>query len=280
MVLDEDDGCPHANVDVNFESMERKFHAGGAETGRVVPPIGHSFLAIPLAVVSSVVKIFRIGAVMNNELDRLYYRETVRDSGVGDEKVIRQHSGISVYAHVRVAVEGLSRGRGNVFSWNAGLNIPAKFAPAVTRGVQDAMNVGVLAGLQLIDVHVSIEDGSYHEVDSTSEAFSEATERAVAQALRQAQPQLLEAISLVTIRIPQEYAAIVQTTVASDAGEELHSGMPAKTITVKIPTSDVDGLMVKLLEVTDGQAKISSASAGFRPASDPPDPVNQWVERR
>lgn len=217
---------------------------------------------------------------MNNELDRVFYRETVRNSGIGERKVIRQLNGISIYAHVPVAVGALSPGRGNVFSWNAGLNIPAKFAPAVIRGAQDAMNAGALAGLQLIDVHVSIEDGSYHEVDSTSEAFREATEKAVGQALHQAGPLLLESISSLSITVPQEYAARVRTTVASRGEEELSSELPATGIMVKIPTSHVFGLIVKLLEITDGQSKVSCASAGFRPATDPPDAVEQWVARR
>jgi elongation factor G len=79
---------------------------------------------------------------MNNGLNRFFYRETVQDSGIGEGKVIRQRGGFGVYAHVRVAVRGLSRGQGTIFAWNAGLNIPAKFAPAVSQGIQDAMNAG------------------------------------------------------------------------------------------------------------------------------------------
>ncbi|HEV2247546.1 MAG TPA: hypothetical protein VGW37_12900 [Terriglobia bacterium] len=214
---------------------------------------------------------------MNDELDRVFYRETVRRSGVGEKKVIRQLTGTSAYAHVRVAVEALSRGRGNVYSWNAGLSIPSKFAPAVTRGVQDALNAGVLAGFELIDVHVSIEDGSYHEEDSTSDAFREATEQAVAQALRYAQPLLLESISSVTITVPDEYAAIVQATVAPHDPDELRTDVRPAVITVRIPTSHIDGLLVKLLEITGGQATISSGSVGFRPATEPPDTEEQWV---
>jgi translation elongation factor EF-G len=86
---------------------------------------------------------------MNNGLDRFFYRETVQGSGVGEGKVIRQRNGLGVYAHVRVEVRALDPGQGTVFAWNAGLNIPAKFAAAVTQGIRDAMNAGVSAGLEL-----------------------------------------------------------------------------------------------------------------------------------
>jgi elongation factor G len=158
---------------------------------------------------------------MNNELNRFFHRETVRDSGVAEGKVIRQRGGIGVYAHVRVAVDALVRGHGNVLSWHAGLNIPAKFASAVAHGVQDAMNAGVLAGLELTDVHVSIEDGSWHEEDSTSDAFREAAEHAVAQALRQAHPLILQSVSSVSIIVPTELAARVQATSASQGGQDI-----------------------------------------------------------
>src|SRR2546426_1071684 len=103
---------------------------------------------------------------MNSGLSRSFYRETVQDSGVGEGKVIRQRGTSGVYAHVRAEVRPLNRGQGTVLAWNAGLNIPAKFVAAVMQGIQDAINDGVLAGLEVTDVCASVEDGSYHEEDS------------------------------------------------------------------------------------------------------------------
>jgi len=216
---------------------------------------------------------------MNNELNRLFYRETVRDSGVGDEKVIRQRGGVGVYAHVRVAVHALRRGQGKVFAWSAGLNIPARFVRAVAQGVQDAMNAGILAGLELTDVHATIEDGSYHEGDSTSDAFREAAGKAVAQALLQAQPLILEALSSVAVTVPPGLVAAVEATVASYGGQTTRSEVPSQAITFSLPASNVDNLIAELLQITDGRARISSASAGFRPRLSPPDTVEQWVAR-
>ena len=136
---------------------------------------------------------------MNEGLSRLYYRETIRESGVGEGKIVRQRSG--EYAHVRVTVRSLNRGEGTVFTWNAGLTLPVKFIPAVAQGVEDAMNAGEMAGLQITDVHVLVEDGSYHEIDSTPSSFREAAEMATREALRQAHPLILEAFALVTVSV-------------------------------------------------------------------------------
>lgn len=105
---------------------------------------------------------------MDSGLNRSFFRETVQRSGTGEGKVVRQRGGIAMYAHVRVSVHPLDRGQGVVFAWNAGLNIPAKFAPAVSQGVHDVMRAGVLARFELTDIHASVESGSYHEVDSTA----------------------------------------------------------------------------------------------------------------
>ena len=115
---------------------------------------------------------------MNTELNRSFYRETVQQSGVGDGKVIRQRNSIGVYAHVRAQIRPLNRGEGTIFAWNAGLNIPAKFVHAVSQGIQDAMTLETSTGFELTDVLLSVEDGSYHEEDSTANAFREAAEKA------------------------------------------------------------------------------------------------------
>ena len=221
------------------------------------------------------------GAAMNNGLNRSFYRETVQDSGVGDGKVIRQRGGIGVYAHVRVEVRALNRGLGTVFAWNAGLNVPAKFAPAVWKGIQDAMNAGVLAGLELSDIYASVEDGSYHEVDSTADAFREAAEKAATEAIRQARPIILEALSMVTITVPVNFLEAVEATVTSHGGQKATpSETPSRTLAASLPASNVSNLIAELLRISDGRASISSHSAGFRLRPEPPDAVEQWVARR
>jgi elongation factor G len=158
---------------------------------------------------------------------------------------------------------------------------PAKFAPAVTQGIQDAMNAGVSAGLELTDVCVSVEDGSYHEQDSTADAFREAAEKAATEAMRQAGSVILEALSLVTITVPANLVEAVEATTALHGGEaRATSETPSRTLAAGLPASNVSNLIAELLQISDGQASISSRSAGFRPKAEPPDTVEQWVVRR
>jgi elongation factor G len=219
---------------------------------------------------------------MNDGLSRSFYRETVQNSGVGDGKIIRQHGGIDLYAHVRVAVHALRRGQGTEFAWQAGLNIPARFASAVVQGLQDALNSGVLAGLELTDVHASVENGSYHEEDSTADAFRDAAEKATAEALRNAHPMILEAVASVSITVPKEFMGVVMAAVSSHYGQvgTVRSETPLQSVTADLPASDVNNLISELLRTTEGQARISSATAGFRPRPEPPDTIEEWVARR
>jgi elongation factor G len=219
---------------------------------------------------------------MNNSLNRYFYRETVRGSGVSDGKVIRQSGGIGVYAHVRIAVRSLNRGQGTVFAWNAGLSVPARFVPAVAQGVEDAMNAGELAGLQITDVHTSIEDGSYHDIDSTANSFKEAAEMATREALRQAQPLILEAWALVTISVPEDLIVAVQNAARLHGGKINASPLEVTppSILASVPASHAHDLIAELLEISDGRASVSTTFDGFRPRDDPPDTAELWVANR
>jgi elongation factor G len=219
--------------------------------------------------------------MMNDRLNRSIYRETVQGSGTADGRVVRQRGGKGVYAHVRVTIRALSLGQGIVVVWNAGSNIPAKFAPAVLEGIRQATNAGVLAGLELTDVHISVDDGSYHDVDSTLNAFREAAEKAATEAMRQARPVILEAVSLVTARVSVKFVDSVEAVMNSRGGQikATPSETPYRILTASMPTFDVNSLIAEVLQVTEGDASISSASAGFRPRPDPPETVEQWVVR-
>jgi elongation factor G len=213
---------------------------------------------------------------MNSGLNRSFYRETVQDFGVGEGRVIRQRGGIGVYAHVRVDVRALKRGDGIVFAWNAGLNIPANFASAVSQGVHDSLRAGVLRGLELTDIYASVESGSYHDEDSTADAFREAAENATTEAILQARPMILEAMSMVTVTVPAEFLNAVEAAVTSRDAQVMPSVISAKVVQANLPTLLVDGLIEKLLRVSEGRAKISSAATGFRAKREPPD-TDQWV---
>jgi elongation factor G len=219
---------------------------------------------------------------MDEGLNRHFYRETVRGSGVSDGKVIRQAGGVPAYAHVRVAVHSLNRGQGRVFTWKARLSFPTRFVSAVARGVDDALNAGELAGLQVTDVHTSIEDGSYHDIDSTANSFREAAEMATRDALRQAEPLILEAWALVTISVPEDLIVAVQNAVRLRGGKINASPVEVTppSVLASVPASHAHDLIAELLEISDGRASISTVIDGFRPRADPPDTVEQWVASR
>jgi elongation factor G len=202
---------------------------------------------------------------MAGSFNPAFHRETVLGSGVGDERVVRQHGSAGVYAGIRVEVRPLARGKGTVFAWNAGANIPARFATAVAQGVRDAISTGVLAGLELTDVLVSVEDGSYHEEDSSEAAFREVTQRATTAALRQTHPTLLEAISVCRTTFPKEYASAIEESLSSEEVriESAQSESQTSGLMVTVPTSRVDSLLQQILSLTQGQARFLIESGGF-----------------
>ena len=216
---------------------------------------------------------------MNSGLTRSFYRETVQDSGSADGKVIRQRGGVGVYAHVRVEVRPLSRGQGTMLAWNAGLNFPARFVTPVLQGIQDALVTGVLAGLEMTDVCASVEDGSYHEEDSTADAFREAAKTAAKEALQQVHPIILEALSLVTITVPHKFSETVDAAVRLHGGEVRITTSEAEsaTLAASVPAYNVSKLIVELLRISDGSASISSLDDGFRPRPEPPDLFGSWA---
>jgi elongation factor G len=195
---------------------------------------------------------------MYGSLNRAFHRETVVGTGVADERVVRQHEGTGVYAGIQVEVRPLARGKGTGFAWNAGANIPARFAVAVALGVQDAISAGVLSGLELTDVFVSVEDGSYHEEDSTEPAFREVAQKATLAALRQAHPTVLEAISICRATCPKEYAGAIEESFSSEEGqiESAQSELQISSFVVTFPTSRVEQMVQQILSITNGQAKI------------------------
>ena len=215
---------------------------------------------------------------MSGSLNRIFHRETVLGSGIGEEKIARQRDGSDVYAGIRVEVRSLNRGKGTSFAWNAGANVPSRFANAVAQGVQDVMSAGVLAGCELTDVLVSVEDGSYHEQDSTEAVFREATQKATIAAIRQALPTVMEAISICRILFPIEYAVAVEEILSKKGQvQSAQSEKENSSLTVIVPTSGVGELLDKVLAATSGHARFSAENGGFRPKPEPPETADVWA---
>jgi translation elongation factor EF-G len=137
-------------------------------------------------------------------------------------------------------------------------------------------------GFELTDVLLSVEDGSYHEEDSTANAFREAAEKAAREAILQAGPILLEALSSVTITVPENFVAAAEATISSPEGRVSatpSSMLESRTLEAILPSSNLNNLIAELLRISGERARISSCDAGFRSRLEPPDDEEQWVVR-
>jgi len=157
------------------------------------------------------------------------YKETIKKAVDQDTKYARQSGGKGQYGHVKIHVEPNESGKGYEFV-NAivGGAVPKEYIPAVDAGIQGAMNAGVVAGFPVVDVKVTLYDGSYHEVDSSEMAFKIAGSMAFKEACRKADPTLLEPIMKVSIIVPDEYMGDVIGDLNSRRGQIIQLEAPSR----------------------------------------------------
>jgi len=196
------------------------------------------------------------GVEVNVGKPQVAYKETIRKKAVAEGKFIRQSGGRGQYGHAIIDIEPLERGQGFVFE-NAivGGIIPKEFIPSVEKGVKEAMQSGVVAGYPVVDVKVKLFDGSYHEVDSSDIAFQIAGSIAFKEAMRKAEPVLLEPIMEVEVETPDEYVGDVIGDLNSRRGKIM--GMENKgVITVVkayVPLAEMFGYATTLRSLTQGR---------------------------
>lgn len=185
------------------------------------------------------------------------YRETIRKSIEQEGKFIRQSGGRGQYGHVWLRLEPKERGSGYEFV-NAivGGVVPKEYVPAVDKGIQEALDSGVLAGYPVVDVKVTLFDGSYHEVDSSEMAFKIAASMAFKEGARKAEPVLLEPIMKVEVVTPEEYMGDVVGDINRRRGmvhgmDDTPSG---KVIRCEVPLSEMFGYATDLRSLTQGRA--------------------------
>ncbi|HHW18393.1 MAG TPA: elongation factor G [Firmicutes bacterium] len=184
------------------------------------------------------------------------YKETITATAFGEGKYVRQTGGRGQYGHVKLRIEPLNRGEGFAFE-NAvkGGAIPAEFMPAVEAGVREALESGVLAGNPVVDVKVVVEDGSYHEVDSSELAFKIAGSMAVKDALSKASVVLLEPIMKVEVTVPSEYLGEVLADLNARRGQI--TGMETRdsyeVIDGMVPLATMFGYATDLRSRTQGR---------------------------
>lgn len=220
---------------------------------------------------------------MNESGDlRTFHRETVQDVGEADAKYVRQRSGRGSYAHVRVAVRRLEIAGALQVSWEAGSSIPARFAEAVVGAIYDVLWAGVLDGAELEGVHVSVLDGSYHDVDSTAEAFREAAREATTQALQKAKPVRLEALAQFKIRIPNALLESVEEITRSFEGrvKKVHADGQKMVLEAELRAPLGLEFLAKVVEAGEGQSEVSMSFAGYEIRPEPPDTMEPWVRSK
>jgi elongation factor G len=200
------------------------------------------------------------------------YRETVRNAVEQQTKFARQSGGRGQYGHVYIKLEPQDPGAGYVFV-NAivGGVIPKEYIPAVDKGIQEAMHSGVLAGFPVVDVKVTLYDGSYHEVDSSEMAFKIAGSMAFKEACHKAKPVLLEPIMKVEVVTPEENMGDVMGDLNSRRGmiQGMEDSPSGKIIRAEVPLAQMFGYATDLRSATQGRATYSMEFAKYNevPAS-------------
>ncbi len=226
------------------------------ETGQtIIAGMGELHLEI---IVDRLMREFKVEA--NVGTPQVAYKETIRGKADVEHKYARQSGGRGQYGHVKIRIEPNESGKGYEFV-NAivGGAIPKEYIPAVDNGIQGAMLSGVVAGYNVVDIKVTLYDGSYHEVDSSEMAFKIAGSIAFKEAMKKANPVLLEPIMKVVVIVPEEYMGDVIGDINSRRGEL--SGMEAisgaQQINCTVPLSEMFGYATVLRSNTQGRGQYS-----------------------
>ena len=224
------------------------------ETGQtIIAGMGELHLEI---IVDRLLREFKVEA--NVGAPQVAYKETIRKAVDQDTKYARQSGGKGQYGHVRIHVEPNESGKGYEFV-NAvvGGAIPKEYIPAIDAGIQGAMLSGTVAGYPVVDVKVTLFDGSYHEVDSSEMAFKIAGSMAFKEAMRKADPTLLEPIMKVCVIVPDEYMGDVIGDLNARRGQiqgyEMRSG--AQQIDAFVPLAEMFGYATDLRSRTQGRGQ-------------------------
>ncbi|MDY4661761.1 elongation factor G [Pseudoflavonifractor capillosus] len=226
------------------------------ETGQtIIAGMGELHLEI---IVDRLLREFKVEA--NVGAPQVAYKETIKKVTEQETKYARQSGGKGQYGHVRITVEPNESGKGYEFV-NAitGGVIPKEYIPAVDQGIQGAMQAGVLAGYPVVDVKVSLTYGSYHEVDSSEMAFKIAGSMAFKEAMRKANPCLLEPIMKVDVIVPSDYMGDVIGDLNSRRGQiqGMTSRPGAEQIDALVPLSEMFGYATDLRSRTQGRGQYS-----------------------
>ena len=232
------------------------------DTGQtIIAGMGELHLEI---IVDRLLREFKVEA--NIGKPQVAYKETIRKSADQDTKYVRQSGGKGQYGHCKITIEPNEPGKGYEFiNKVVGGAIPKEYIPAVDAGIQSAMQAGVVAGYNVVDVKVTLYDGSYHEVDSSEMAFKIAGSMAFKDAMRKADPVLTEPIMRVNVITPTEYMGDIIGDLNSRRGQiqgmEEVSG--AEQILAFVPLSEMFGYSTELRSRSQGRAQYTMEPSHF-----------------
>jgi len=209
------------------------------------------------------------GVAANVGAPQVAYRETIRKAVEVEGKFVRQSGGRGQYGHVWLKIEPLGEEAEATFEFEnaiVGGVVPRDYIPAVEKGVKDAMEGGVLAGYPLVGIKVTLFDGSYHEVDSSEQAFRVAGSMALRNGARDADPVLLEPIMKVEVSTPEEYMGDVMGDLSSRRGtiSGMEDAPAGKIIRAEVPLAEMFGYATALRSATQGRASYSMEFAKYQ----------------
>ena len=233
-----------------------------ADTGQtIIAGMGELHLEI---IVDRLLREFKVEA--NVGAPQVSYKETIKGTVNEDYKHKKQTGGTGQYGHVKITVEPNEPGKGYEFINNiVGGAIPKEYIPAVDAGIQSAMQSGVVAGYQVVDVKVTLYDGSYHEVDSSEMAFKIAGSMAFKNAMRKANPVLLEPLMKVSVFVPEQYMGDVFGDLngrrGQIQGQEVHNGVAQ--IDALVPLSNMFGYASDLRSRSQGRGNYTMEPHSF-----------------
>ena len=230
--------------------------SGDPETGEtIIAGMGELHLEV---LVERMKREFSVNATAGRP--QVAYKETVVGSAEAEGKYIKQSGGRGQYGHVRLRVEPMERGQGFEFvdAIKGGV-VPREYIPAVEKGVKEFLNKGVIAGFPVVDIKVTLYDGSYHDVDSSEAAFKIAASMGMAEGCKNSKPVLLEPIMNVQVIVPAEFMGDITGDISSKRGkiESIEDRMNIKVINSTVPLSEMFGYATKLRSMTQGRGSFT-----------------------
>jgi len=197
------------------------------------------------------------------------YRETIRKKSEAEGKYIRQTGGRGQYGHAKIRLEPQAPGMGYEFVNDiVGGSVPKEFIKPIDQGIKEAMEGGVLAGYEMVDVKAILYDGSYHDVDSNEMAFKIAGSMAFKEAARKASPVLLEPVMAVEVVTPEDYAGVIMGDLSSRRGriEGMEHRAGSQVIKAIVPLAEMFGYATHMRSSTQGRAEYSMHFARYEEA--------------